>query len=118
MGRFTSLVDTTKGIESFKARYHISPRVSIRYCRQREWQAIRQKGEVIIPMIAFIEGGMRILMDRMTRDYLIAHRLCPTYCAPNVFRILGSVDAPNENMGVNLTHYDVNWIYNCQHLKG
>ena len=34
-----------------------------------------------------------------------------------MFRILGSVDALNEKMGVNLTHHDVNWVYNCQHLK-
>ena len=62
-------------------------------------------------MIAFIEGGMRILMGRVTRDYLITHRLSPTQCAPNVFRILGNVDALNEKMGVNLTHRDVIWIY-------
>ena len=35
-----------------------------------------------------------------------------------MFRILGSVDTLNEKMGVNLTHQDVNWIYNLQHLKG
>ena len=35
-----------------------------------------------------------------------------------MFRILGSVDALNEKMGVNLTHLDINWVYNCQHLKG
>ena len=23
----------------------------------------------------------------------------------------------NEKMGVNLTHHDVNWVYNCLHLK-
>ena len=69
-------------------------------------------------MIAFIEGGIRIPMGRVTRDYLIAHRLSPTQCTPNVFRILGSVDALNKKMGVNLTHHDVNWIYNHQHLKG
>ena len=69
-------------------------------------------------MIAFKEGGMRIPMGRVTRVYLITHRLCPTQCAPNVFRILGSVDALNEKMGVNLTYHDVNWIYNRQHLKG
>jgi len=69
-------------------------------------------------MIAFIEGGVRIPMDRVTRDYLITHRLSPTQCAPNVFRILGSVDAFNEKMGVNLTHHDINWIYNRQCLKG
>ena len=35
-----------------------------------------------------------------------------------MFRILGSVDALNERMGLNLTHYDVNWIYNLHHLTG
>jgi len=69
-------------------------------------------------MIVFINGGMRIPMGRVTRDYLIAYRLSPTQCAPNVFRILGSVDALNKKMGVNLTHHDINWIYNHQHLKG
>ena len=34
-----------------------------------------------------------------------------------MFRILGSVDALNKKMGVNLTRHDVNWIYNRQHLK-
>ena len=69
-------------------------------------------------MIAFIEGGMRILMGRVTRDYLIAHRLAPTQCAPNMFRILGSVNAFNKKMGVNLNHHDVNWLYNCHKLTG
>ena len=50
---------------------------------------MRQEGEVVIPMIA-----------------------------PNMFRILGSVDALNEKMGVNLTHHDVNWIYNRHKLIG
>jgi len=56
----------------------------------------RQEGEVMILRIAFIEGGMRIPIGRVTRDYLIAHRLSSTQCALNMFRILGSVDALNE----------------------
>ena len=63
---------------------------------------------MIIPMIAFIEGGMRIPMGKVTRDYLRAHRLAPTQYAPNMFRILGSVNALNEKMDLNLTHDDVN----------
>ena len=35
-----------------------------------------------------------------------------------MFRILGSVDALNEKMGLNLTYHDINWIYNIHHLKG
>ena len=73
---------------------------------------------MIILMIAFIEREMRIPMGKVNRDYLIAHRLAPTQCAPNMFRILGSVDALNEKMGVNLTHHDVNWVYNCHKLTG
>lgn len=54
----------------------------------------------------------------VTRDYLRAHRLISTQCTPNMFRILGSVDAFNERMDLNLTHHDVNWVYNLHHLKG
>ena len=68
-------------------------------------------------MITFIEGGMRIPMGTVTRDYLRAHRLAPTQCAPNMFRILGSIDALNEKMSLGLTHHDVNWVYNLHHLK-
>ena len=47
-------------------------------------------------MIAFIEGGMTLPMGRVTRDYLINHKLCPHQCIPNLFRVLESVDALNE----------------------
>ena len=28
------------------------------------------------------------------------------------------MDALNEKMGLRLTHHDINWCYNLQHLKG
>ena len=118
MGRFICLVDSPEGLESFRARYRIMPRVAIKYCKEGEWHEERQEGEVVILVIAFIEVGMRILMGTVTRDYLRAHRLASTQCAPNMFRIFGSVDALNERMGLNLTHHDVNWIYNLHHLTG
>ena len=78
MGRFKSLVDSEEGIESFKAQYRILPRVGIRYCKEGEWHEKRQKGEVVILMISFIEGGMRIPMGTITKDYFRAHKLAPT----------------------------------------
>ena len=47
-------------------------------------------------MIAFIKGGMTLSMGRVTRDCLINHRLTPHQCVPNLFRVLGNVDALNE----------------------
>ena len=37
---------------------------------------------------------------------------------PNIFRVLGSINALNERMDLKLTHHDVNWVYNLHHLKG
>ena len=77
MSRFKHLVDSPALIEIFKDKYHIPQEVSLRYCSPEGLTFDREVGEVIIPMIAFIEGGMTIPMDKITRDYLRNHRLCP-----------------------------------------
>ena len=76
MGRFKHLVDSPVGMECFRAKYHIPQWVALQYCAPDQVVTDRNKGEVVIPMIAFIEGGMTLPMDRVTRDYLINHRLC------------------------------------------
>ena len=103
MGRFKCLVDTAAGMEGFRAKYHIPGDVGLKYCPAEAVAGSRKEGEVIIPMIAFIEGGMTLPMKPVMREYLRNHRLCPDQCLPNVFRVLGSVDALNEQMGLNLT---------------
>ena len=103
MGRFKYLVDSLALIEIFKDKYHIPQEVSLRYCSPEGLAFDREVGEVIISMIAFIEGGMTLPMGRITRDYLRNHRFCPQQCAPNLFRILGAVDALDRHLGLGLT---------------
>ena len=105
-------------MENFRAKYRIPLIVGMRYAAQGEWFDDRKTGEVVIPMIAFIEGGMTIPMGTITMNNLRFFRLSPTQCAPNMFRVLGSIKALNERMNLNLTHHDVNWVYNLHHLKG
>ena len=81
MGRFKHLVDTDAGIEGFRVMYHIPQEVALRYCPSDQIDFDRKEGEVVIPMIAFIEKGMTLLMSKLIRDYLINHRLCPHQCA-------------------------------------
>ena len=69
-------------------------------------------------MIAFIEGGMTIPMGTLIRNFLRFFRLSPTQCVQNMFKVLGSIEVLNERMNLNLTHHNVNWIYNLHHLKG
>ena len=96
MGRFKHLVDSNSDMEGFKARYHIPQGIALQYCAPDQILTDKREGEVVVPIIAFIEGGMTLPMGKATRDYLINHRLCPYQCAPNLFRVLGSVDALNE----------------------
>ena len=64
-------------MEGFRAKYHIPQGISLRYCAPDQVLTHRNKEEVVIPLIAFIERGMMLPMGRVTRDYLIALKLCP-----------------------------------------
>ena len=57
MGRLKHLVDSEKGIKNFRTKYNIYPNVGVRYTAQGEWFDERKIGDVVIPIIAFIEGG-------------------------------------------------------------
>ena len=116
MGRFTHLVDSPAGMEGFRTLYHIPQGVSLQYCSLGEWHTHRREWEVVIPMIAFIEKGIRLPMGSVTRDYLIAHKLCPHQCVPNLFRVLSSLDTLNKQIGLNLTWHNVVWMYECHML--
>ena len=79
---FQSLVESEEGIRNFCSKYKIPSTVGMRYVTQEKWADARQTWEVVIPMIAFIEGGMTISIGSITRNYLNFFRLSPTQCAP------------------------------------
>ena len=96
MGKLEKLVDSPAGMEGFRAKYRIPLGVGLEYCSLEEVLIKRKTGQVAIPMIAFVEGGMTIPMGRITRDYLRGHKLAPHQCAANMFWILGCIDVLNE----------------------
>ena len=104
-------------MNKFIADYKIPPNVSLRHCKMGEWHYKRETGAVVISVLTFVEGGMRIPMGPVTKGYLRHFQLASTQCTDIMFRILGCVDALNEKMGLKLTHHDVNWCYNLQNLK-
>ena len=78
MGRFFSLVETPQNRVEYKRYYGIPNNVSVQHYNPGEWYKKRQTGVVVIPVIAFIKGGMRIPIGRVTRDFLSLFILCPT----------------------------------------
>ena len=105
-------------IEVFKETYHIYQEIAQRYCPPEGIVIDREVGEVIIPMIAFIKGGMTLPIGSITRDYLCNHRLFPHQCTPNLFRILGAIDALKRHLGLGLTWLDVVHMYESHKQKG
>ena len=68
--RLRKLVDTEEAMEKFIADYRIHPNVNLKHCKMREWHFLRRTGEVVILILAFVEGGMRIPMGPVTKGYL------------------------------------------------
>jgi len=118
MGKFKSLVNSPAGMKGFRARYHIPQGVGLGYCPSDQILTNKETGQVVIPMIAFIEGEMRIPMGRVTRDYLLNHRLAPHQCAAKMFRVLGCVDALNDQINLDFSWHDVVHLYECHCLSG
>ena len=87
MVKLKKLVETEEAMEKFIADNRIPPNVSLRHYKVGEWHLKRRTGEVVIPLFAFVEGGMRIPMGPVMRSYLRHFQLAPTQCAANMFRI-------------------------------
>ena len=113
MGKLQYLVDSPEQMEAFRATYRIPPNVGVRYCPPEKILTDRKTGEVVIPLIAFKEGGMTIPMGPITTSYLRNHRLTLWQCAPNMFRILGAIENLNRHIGLGLTWLDVVHMYEC-----
>ena len=71
MGRFAKLFDTPKGMAILREKYRIPDNVELKHCELGEWLVSKPPKVVVIPIIAVIEGGMRIPMGRVTKDFLI-----------------------------------------------
>ena len=69
MGRFKRLVESEEAMEKFIADYRIPNTVGLKYCKEGEWHFMKQEVEVVILIIAFLEGGMRIPMGPVMKDY-------------------------------------------------
>ena len=71
MDRFKYLVDSPTNMEDFRAKYYILQGVGLQYFPPDQILTNREEGEVVIPMIAFIEGGMTLPMGRNDTSHVL-----------------------------------------------
>uniref|UniRef100_A0A2N9FHN6 Transposase (putative) gypsy type domain-containing protein n=1 Tax=Fagus sylvatica TaxID=28930 RepID=A0A2N9FHN6_FAGSY len=113
MGKFAKLVDTEEKIVEFKKRYGIPEDVHIRYVPYGDLALVLNQ-DLVLPMVAIIEGGVRIPMHTFLLQFLAHFRLAPLQCAPNVFRIVMGTAVLMEKLGLDLTVHDITYVYSLQ----
>ena len=117
MGKFKPMVDTPERLAEFRNTYNIPDDVEVRYCPKSEVILSRGQDRVVIPLVAIVEGGVRIPMSDLLANFLRHFKVCPDQCTPNVFRIVSSVDALTKRLSLKLTEHDINHIYSFQDNK-
>ena len=111
------MVDTPENLGEFRRKYNFLDDVEVRYCSKSEVILSRREGRVIIPLIAIVEGGVRIPMSDLLTNFLHHFKVCPDQCTPNIFRIVSSIDILNKRLKLKLTEHDINYIYSFQYSK-
>lgn len=117
MGKFKSMVDTPERLVEFKRSYEIPEDVEVSYCPESEVEFSRGEGRVIVPLVAFVKGEVRIPMSRLLTNFLRHFKVFPDQCTPNVFRVVSNVNKLNQRLGLNLIEHDINYVYSFQDSK-
>uniref|UniRef100_A0A2N9GH65 Uncharacterized protein n=1 Tax=Fagus sylvatica TaxID=28930 RepID=A0A2N9GH65_FAGSY len=105
-GKLARYVNTPEAMARFRRHYGVPNDVYLEY---RFWEnAITgEPGDLIIPVVAIIEGGVRFPIDPLLADFLDYFRISPTQISPNIFRIVNGVAELNRRLGFNLTVHDI-----------
>ena len=86
-GRLEKYVNTPEVMAVFPHHYGIPDEVQLEY---RYWENIfpKESGDLVIPVVAILEGGFHFPMDPLLVDFLNYFNLSPTQVSPNIFRIV------------------------------
>ena len=76
--------------------------------------ALLQHEDLVLPIVAIVEGGVRIPMHPFLIQFLIHFRLSPLQCVSNVFRIVMGTAVLMEKLDLNLTMHDITYVYSFQ----
>ena len=117
MGKFKSMVDTPERLAKFRRKYNFLDDVEVRYFSEDKVIHSRGMGRVVLPLVAILEGGVRIPISDLLTHFLRHFKVFPDQCTPNIFRVISSIDTLNKRLGLNLTKHDINYVYCFQDSK-
>ena len=105
-GKLARYVNTSQAMAVFRRHYGVLDDVHLEY---RFWEnaLTGEPGDLILPLVAIIEGGVRFPIDPLIADFLDYFHLSPSQISPNIFRIVMGVVELNRRLGLNLIVHDI-----------
>uniref|UniRef100_A0A2N9H2X5 Uncharacterized protein n=1 Tax=Fagus sylvatica TaxID=28930 RepID=A0A2N9H2X5_FAGSY len=109
-GKLARYVNTPENMALFCRLYRVPDDVGLRYVHWSD-ALPPSSGELLIPVVAVVEGGVRFPIDPLLADFLSYFSLSPTQVNPNIFRIVMGTVELNRRLGLELSTYDIVWTY-------
>ena len=97
----------------FRRHYGVPDDVHLEY---RFWKdtLICEPEDLILPLVAIIEGGVRFPMDPLLAQFLDYFNLSSNQISPNIFRIVMGIVELNCRLGLDLTMHDIIATYSLR----
>ena len=113
-GKLCRFVNMLEAMAVFRHVYEIPNGVGLKYVHWSD-ALVPAAGNLLLPVVAIVEGGVRFPMDPLLADFLGHLRLTPSQVNPNVFRIVMGTVELNRRLGLDLGIHDILRTYILHH---
>ncbi len=105
-GKLAKYLNTPEAMARFHHHYGVLDDVHLEY---RYWEDTLpgEPGDLILPVVAIIKGGVRFPLDPLLTNFLDYFNLSPTQINLNIFRIIMGMVELNRRLGLDLTVHDI-----------
>ena len=108
---YSFLLDTPASLAIFRQKFDILGDMEVAYCHKNEISLHRRQGTTFFPLMAVLEGGVRLPLDPLVVSTLRYYGLCLDQLPPNFYRVVSCISRLNHTFDLQLDHHDINHMY-------
>ena len=108
---YSFLRDTPASLAIFRQKFDILGDMEVAYYHKNEISLHRRQGTTFFPLMAVLEGGVRLPVDPLVVSTLRYYRLCLDQLPPNFYRVVSCISRLNHTFDLQLDHHDINHMY-------